>query len=216
MNRFLILSMFFPLAGLAEAPPASGLLAPNGLPISEPDRTILEKGELLVELTEVTDTGTKKAVAVGLIDALPEDVFLVLTDYNSFTSFMPYCKTVQVKESEDQKSSVYFALDFPWPIGDRHYVLNLTDSSDDVSGTTVYTSSWTYEKESGNIKDSHGSWEVRAYDGKRSFVRYTVFTDPGGSIPAWANNAATEIAIPKVFKGLRAQVQSKGGDEEKK
>ena len=184
------------------------MLTPDGQPIDGNDRKKLESGELVIQLTEVSGTGTKKAVSVGLVNGSPETVIDVLTDYDNFTTFMPYCETVRVQKQEGERSSVYFSLDFPWPIGDRHYVLDLVKQRHDISGLVVYMSEWTYEKGSGNINDSTGSWEVRAYDDTRAFVRYTVFTDPGGSIPDWAKNAATEIAIPKVFKGLRSRVES--------
>ena len=180
-------------------------LSQTGALTSE-DRVALINAKILVQLTEVPDSSTKKAVAVALVDASPEAVFSVLTDYAYFTSFMPYCSKVEVKEKKDEVSTVAFVLDFPWPIGDRHYTLRLTDQKKEIDGKTVYTSSWTYVAGSGNIKDSTGSWEVQAYDDKRTFVRYTVFTDPGGSIPAWANNAASEVAVPKVINGLRARV----------
>ena len=185
---------------------SSGFESADGKPLSSRDRATLERGELLVQLTAVEGSNVKRAVAVALVDAAPEAVFAVLTDYGNFTRFMPYCEKVEVRKTEADKSTVYFSLDFPWPIGDRHYVLNLTDRKQDVDGQPVYTSSWTYEPKSGNINDATGSWEVRAYDARRSYVRYTVFTDPGGSIPNWANNAATEVAVPKVINGLRARV----------
>ena len=90
-------------------------------------------------------------------------------------------------------------------------MLNLHDHRHEVAAKKVYTSSWTYEPNSGNINDSYGSWEVHSYDARRSIVRYTVYTDPGGTVPSWANNMATEVAVPKVINGLRKRAQEKSG-----
>jgi ribosome-associated toxin RatA of RatAB toxin-antitoxin module len=189
--------------------------SPDGKPLTDEQRTALDKGEILVHLAAIKDTPVKKATAIALVDAPPEQVFAVLTDYNEFTRFMPYCKKVKLQKRKDEKSWVRFELDFPWPIGDRHYVLQMTDRREEVAGTPVLVSRWTYEPDSGNINDSKGSWELIAYGPKRSFVRYTVFTDPGGSVPNWAGNMATEVAVPKVIQGLRERAKTKAAGKPK-
>ncbi len=191
---------------LAAALPAEYAKAPNGEALTEDDYTALAKGEILVVLKEIPDTPVKVATAVALVDAPPKEVAAVLSDRSQFPHFMPYCKKAEVKEKKEHWSRVYFKLDFPPPIANRHYVLELTDRIEDVSGTPVWISRWTYEPGSGNINDTYGSWEVLPYGENASFLRYTVFTDPGGKIPAWMRTMATKIAVPKVIKGLRKRV----------
>lgn len=193
-----------------ERPSRTAEFTWNGKRLSAKQLDALEKGKVLVELSAVPQSSVKKATAVALIEAPPAEVFAVLTEYADFPSFMPYCRKVEVRKKEGEQSWVHFSLDFPWPIGDRHYVLVLKDCEELKDGATVFISSWTYEPGSGNINDSYGSWEVRAYDSGRSLVYYTVFTDPGGSLPNWASNAATEVAVPKVIAGLRERVGEKG------
>ena len=183
--------------------PSEDFLSATGNPLTKEERNLLEEGKVIVDLSGVAGSATKKSIAVALIDAAPEDVIGVLTRYDEFPSFMPYCKSTEVRKKEGEITTVYFALDFPWPIGDKHYVLELTDKRHDVAGKAVFVSSWKYKPGSGNIKDSYGSWEVRAYDADQTFVRYTVFTDPGGKMPTWATNMASEVAVPKVIDGLR-------------
>lgn len=194
-----------PATGNGAVQTASRELSPSGKPLTQEERATLERGEVLVLLTEVSGSPVKKATAVTLVDAPAENVFAILLDYNSFPEYMPYCKKVELEKKEGERSWVKFELDFPWPIGDRHYVLIM--SSDREGG--AFASSWTYEKDSGNINDTYGSWEVLPYKGGKSFVRYTCFTDPGGNIPGWANNMATEVAVPNVIAGLRKRVSEK-------
>ena len=189
--------------------PAEYAQSPSGKPLTEEQRAAIEHGEILVQLTIVQGTPVKRARAIALVDAPPEQVFAILTGYNEFPQFMPYCKKVEVQKKEGEPLRVRFELDFPWPIGDRRYVLRLTDRREDVAGKQVFISSWTYEPNSGNIHDAYGSWEVLSYDEVHSFVRYTVFTDPGGNIPNWANNMATEVAVHKVINGLRKRLNEK-------
>lgn len=227
MRRRLAAALLFLAAGTAarglSSHPSAALQAPNGTPLSDTDRRAIEQGEVLVELSAVQGTPVKKAAAVAVIDAPPDDVFAVLTDYNEFPEFMPYCRKVTLEKKDGEKSRVRFELEFPWPIGDRFYTLELTNrrfeqpadaepSSVGTAPPVILINSWTYVPGSGNINDTYGSWEVRSYPGNaeqgpaRSFVRYTVFTDPGGNIPSWANNLATEIAVPKVINNLRRRV----------
>jgi len=215
--RFGLISVVLVLAATAvraqpQALPEAYSKAPDGKPLTREHRAALDRGDILVHLGAIKDSPVKKATAIALIDAEPKHVFAVLTDYNEFSRFMPYCKKVKLQKRKDEKSWVRFELDFPWPIGDRHYVLRMTDRREEVEGTPVLASRWTYEPGSGNINDSKGSWEILAYGPKRSFVRYTVFTDPGGSIPNWAGNKATEVAVPKVIQGLRKRAKAKAAE----
>ncbi len=186
--------------------PAPFALSPAGKSLTDKETAALDAGDILTQLEEIPDKDVKKAVAVAIVDAPPEDVFAVLTDYANFTHFMPYCEKVEVRKRKGQRSRVRFALNFPWPLGDRHYVLELTDRVDEVDGVRVWASRWTYVPGSGNIDDAYGAWEVVSCGPERSLVRYTAFTDPGGKLPVWARNSATKVAIPKVIQGLRRRV----------
>ena len=217
MNPVVLLSIILMVspAGMSAAPealPAQYAQSPSGQPLTEKQRIALDKGKILVHLKEIPGTPVKRARAIALVDAPPDKVFAAVTDYDSFPRFMPYCKKVRLQKREGERSWVRFELDFPWPIGDRHYVLQLTDRREEVSGRPVLASRWTYEPNSGNINDTYGSWEILGYGVSRSFVRYTVFTDPGGKIPHWARNMATEVAVPKVFKRLRKRVREKAAN----
>ncbi len=214
MDRLVLVSLFLTVSSaltLVEPVDLPGRYArsPSGKPLTEEDRTELDKGKILVQLSEIPGTRVKRSQAVALIDAAPEQVFGVLTDYAEFPHFVPYCKKVELKKTEGDRAWVRFELDFPWPIGDRHYVVRLTDRCETDSGTTIWASRWTYEPNSGNINDTYGSWEVLAYKGGRSFIRYTVFTDSGGKLPNWARNMGARIAVTNVIRGVRKRVAEK-------
>lgn len=180
--------------------------APDGSPLTDEQRGSLDNGEILVHLTEVSGSAVKKATAIAIIDAVPEQVIRVLTDYESFPEFMPYCQEVRIEEKDKERTRVRYELDFPWPIGDRHYLLELKSGSESRGDVTVFVNTWTYVPDSGNINDTYGSWEVIPEGPDRSLVRYTVFTDPGGRVPGWAANVATNVAVPGVIEGVRTRV----------
>ncbi len=214
----LLLLTLLLLALVAKAQSASSktdrFLSPSDQPLTEKERGDLDKGTILVQLTVVPDSPVKRASAVALVEAPPEEIFAVLMDYDNYPEFMPYCRKVKLQKKKDDELWVRFELDFPWPIGDRYYVLHLTNRREEESGSPVIINSWTYEPDSGNINDTYGSWEIVGYGENRSFVRYTVFTDPAGHIPTWAKNMASEVAVPKVINGLRKRVAEKVAERE--
>lgn len=192
---------------LATPARAEAISGPDGSPLTDAQRASVESGEILVHLADVAGSAVKKATAVAVIDASPEQVFHVLTDYEAFPEFMPYCRAVNVEERDGDHARVRYELDFPWPIGDRHYVLKLTNRSETRGETTVLINSWTYVPDSGNINDTYGTWEVLPHGKNRAIARYTVFTDPGGKVPGWAANMATDVSVPSIIDGIRKRVR---------
>lgn len=193
--------------------PASLAVGPEGKALDDSQKKKLAKGDILVELIDTPDNPVKKGVAVAVVDAPPAKVFATCGDYEHFPDFMPYVVKTAVDEREGNKTTVSYWLEFPLNIGNRNYQLALVDGKRAVDGIEIYASDWTYTGK-GNIKDTTGSWEIAPYgDGSKSLVRYTVFTDPGGSFPNWVKNAAASTAIPKVLKAVRTRVASKNAKE---
>ena len=51
------------------------------------------------------------------------------------------------------------------------------------------------------------SWILEEYDQGKTLATYVVLTDPGGSIPKWAQNMATKISLPKIIDRVRQQAK---------
>jgi hypothetical protein len=207
----LLLSASPPLA-LAQDPlagvPPSLRVGPTGKALQKDEIARLGKGEILTALIDDPANPVKKGVAVGVVDGPPEKVFATVGDYEHFTDFMPYIEKAVVDKRDGRTSTVSYWLAFPLNIGNRHYQLEVTDGQRAVDGVHVYASDWKYTG-TGNITDTTGSWEISPWgDGKRSFVRYVCFTDPGGSLPTWVKNMAASSALPKVMKAVRSRVAS--------
>lgn len=195
--------------------PPKYAVSPGGKPLTQEDYASLNEGGIIAHHADILGSPVKKSTAIALIDAPPEAVFTVLTDYEDFPQFMPFTKKVTVHQ-EEKRLCVRYDLDLPWPIGDRHYVVEMDDGREEIAGTPVMHSRWTYQPGSGNIRDTFGSWEILPYGEAKSFVRYTVFTDPGGRIPKWARRMAPKIAVPRVIKGLRKRVKKTLAEEAKR
>jgi ribosome-associated toxin RatA of RatAB toxin-antitoxin module len=179
---------------------------PEGEKLTRAQQSAIEGGEVLVALHDVKDTAIKRVVAITVIDAPREEIYAVLADFEKLSDFMPYCTKVKVKKREGKTANVHFLLDFPWPVGDRFYTLAITDTHETVDEVPAIVSRWKYVKDSGNVNAITGSWELLAYDDTKTYVRYTIFTDPGGHLPVWARNRATKTAVPNTLNSLREKV----------
>jgi hypothetical protein len=131
----------------------------------------------------------------------------VVTDNENFEEFMPYVTESDVEREENGATINYQHLDFPFPIGDRHYKIQVINTVESTPKGQVFRSAWTYVKGSGNIEDTYGTWILEAYPQGKTLVTYIVCTDPGGWVPSWAQNMATEIALPEIIQRIRQQVK---------
>ena len=52
-----------------------------------------------------------------------------------------------------------------------------------------------------------GSWLLESLDTASTRATYTIFTDSGGTLPAFVANSASRIAIGKIFAAVRKQVK---------
>ena len=215
LSLCLVLLASLPALAATDAPdklahvPSSWRVGPEGTPLDASALKTLDGGDILSALIEIPGNPVKKGVAIGIVDGSPAKVLATCSDFEHFPEFMPYIAKITVDERKDRTATVSYWLEFPLGIGNRNYQLALSMAAKEIDGEKVYASEWTYTGK-GNIKDTTGSWEIAPYgDGTRSFVRYTVVTDPGGSLPNWAKNKAASVALPKVVKRVQDRVKSK-------
>jgi len=177
------------------------------LELSQNELQRLAKGEVIVYFKTVKGP-VKEGTAIGLIDVPPEIVFGVVTDNEKFEEFMPYMTQSDVERLKNGDIINYQHLDFPFPIGDRYYKIHIKNTIESTNKGKIFKSTWTYVKGSGNIKDTYGTWILEGYGQGKTLTAYIVCTDPGGWIPAWAKNMATEISLPEVIKRVRQRVKN--------
>jgi len=196
----------------------AGLLLANGLGASAADeraewQLVTRSGE--VDIYERGHPGSqlREYKGVGLIEAPPLVSKRVLEDVEAFPHFMPYVIEARVI-SGDARSRVSYQRISPPMVGDRDYTLRVRFESHTQAGGVAYCNRWQTANELGpaekpgvtRVKMSEGSWLLEpANAGRQTQATYTIFTDSGGSIPAFVLNAAGRTAVPKVFAAVRTQ-----------
>lgn len=181
--------------------------------LSRHQETLVERGEIVVELRAVDGTHAKEGCALGLVDAPVEAVFDVVGDAEAFEEFMPRVAESSVEIPDPNDPSLYLnrqRLSLPFPLQDRYYTIRVRTRADPSSRT--WTVTWTYVQGSGNVDENYGSWTLREYRPGRTLVVYRLFSDPGGYIPKWALNRSTRTILPDVLRAVRRRVAERARD----
>ncbi len=202
--------------------------------ISPAQWKMLKKGEVVKWLEPVKGTEVKKGVAIGIVNASPEDIWAVLHQNNDFKAFMPrtiesilvdpsaipgavalkfdhntpdpkalikYLRQHRAEKMTGTTGYFFSLLNMPWPLVNRWYIIKLEDFV--TSGR--WFQHWTMVM--GNVKTNNGSWELVPLDKGRTLVTYTLFTDPGGSVPDFLINLGTNVTLPGVIEAVRKRVK---------
>ena len=153
--------------------------------------------------------------ATTLVDAPPHDVWRVIRDYTNYTKTMPYTQESRVLASEqDGKVTVFYCLVNAPLVDKRDFIIRIQDESDWKEGKGFLKTAWTAATEGVpperegvvRVKLNTGYWLLEPREeGKKTFVTYYLYTDPGGSLPKWIADKANKTSVPDVLRAVRKQ-----------
>jgi hypothetical protein len=157
----------------------------------------------------------KELRAVGSIDAPNWVVKNVIDEVEDYPSFMPYTTKTQIIERKLHQVISYFRLDPPF-IGARDITVSVYSQAEKhEDGTVSYQFRWEPENSLGptptpgviRINLDQGSWDLDPTDGgKKTIATYTILTDGGGGLPAFAINFANRQGVEGLFSAIRKQI----------
>jgi ribosome-associated toxin RatA of RatAB toxin-antitoxin module len=164
----------------------------------------LQEGEILTELVDAESGGEQgTARASGIIAAPAERIWGVLTDWESYSDFMP--NTVETKLRRRD--------------GDRAWI---SQHLRVLFNNIRYGAVWTMqpraglarfsldEEEPNDIAASEGTWQlVPLRASERTLVRYESRVDVGRPVPGFIRNALSQWSLPRVLRGLRDEVEAR-------
>lgn len=177
--------------------------------------------ELTIFVKDV-DEG-RRIVAATEVEARPEIIFDVLSDFEHYPDFMPYVKESRVLGRESNGEVITYARVAPPFVNERDYLLRVRMVRGTASNTGVFKIEWKAVPEMQpevegvvRVKLNEGSWLAAPLDGgTRTRLTYTLLTNPGGLIPDFVANMSNTIAIPELFKavGKRSVQEAKAKEE---
>jgi carbon monoxide dehydrogenase subunit G len=140
------------------------------------------------------------ANASSLLAYPPDQVWAVLTDFESWPGFMPHVTATEVTQREGRRQWVqqsFRILMTPM----RHTTIYELDP---VHGKL----SWELDlQQAHDIAGSTGNWQLAPVDGGRStLLRYASSLDSGREVPAFVERMLFERSIDELFKSLRSEL----------
>ena len=161
-------------------------------------------------------SSVKEFKGTGLINASPATVEKVLQDVTNYTSFMPYVTEARVISQSGDEVVTYQRLDVPF-VSNRDYTIRVEHgTAKGPGGVTIYRDIWQTANDEGpperrglvRVKVNEGSWLLEPVGpaGNATQATYQIFTDSGGSVPAFLANRASQTVIPRLFEAIRKQV----------
>jgi hypothetical protein len=156
----------------------------------------------------------KEFKAVATIDAPTSVVHNIINDVEGYPRFMPFIAECRVIKRDGNSIYAYQRIS-PKIVHDRDYTLHIEEQSWPGSGGLVYFERWEPANDAGpavrkgvlRVKVCEGAWLLEPETAEKTRATYSVYTDTGGSLPAFIANAASGIGIRKIFAAVRRQAK---------
>lgn len=150
-------------------------------------------------------------IAVSEVDAPPETVFNVVSDFEHYPDFMPYVEESRVLSRKNDREVITYARVAPSFVSKRDYPLKVRMTRGSTANGGIFKVEWTAYPEAQpeiegvvRIKLNEGSWVAEPLDGgKRTQLTYRVLTNPGGLIPDFVVSMSNTVAIPELFEAVK-------------
>ena len=155
----------------------------------------------VLTFTDPFADGIERGKAIGVIDATPEEVFRVATDYARYREFMPKVVTSRVKEQTKDHALVELHADLRWP-----------------AGSSTVTARYTHEKLPGEIyrvrfamvqgtlKQYVGSLYIEPFGPGKTAVTYELVAEPDTLAPKSAINRGIKRSTGNFVNALRQRI----------
>lgn len=138
-------------------------------------------------------------VTKAVIDATPDDVWNVLTDYNHLVSYYPNVKNFKILSETGDKKKVWFSVASMCGLWKFEYVLSMHENK------PLHRIEW--HRDSGAFKVNEGSWVLEPVDdGARTLVTYSKHMDGGMLMPKMILNNELRKTMPVVLTSLNSAV----------
>ena len=150
--------------------------------------------------------------AEGDIDAPPEVVLRVLTDYGSHPKWVHGLSVSRVLDQHDHSLDVYQRLHLPM-LDDRDFAMHVEwggsgDEREIHFATTNDKCPAPPDKGVVRVPLHQGSWHLEGIDGgRRTHAVYRFRMELGGSLPMWMARGRAAKDVPALFDAIRGQTR---------
>ncbi|MCF0069424.1 START domain-containing protein [Dyadobacter sp. CY261] len=197
MRKFILL-----LVTLSLCPPA---IAQNKW------KLIAEEEQIRIYSSAVPESKIKAIKVDCVVDASVNQMVSLILDVEAGTQWVYKTKSCTLVKKVSPTDLYYHSeISLPWPLDNRDFVAHLMAKHDPASGVVtidgpVVSGMVPVKKNVVRVSDSKGRWVLTPV-GAKTRIEYTLHTDPGGYVPAWAVNAFAAEGPMQTFKSMKQQL----------
>ena len=145
--------------------------------------------------------GIERGKAIGVIDATPEEVFRVATDYAKYRDFMPRVTGSTVRESTRDQALVELHAELRWPAGASTVTARYTHEK--LPGDIYRVK---FEMVDGSLKQYLGALYIEPFAPGRTAVTYELVAEPDSLAPKGAINRGIKRSTGNFVHALRQRI----------
>ncbi len=171
-------------------------------------RPTLDSGRLdelshyeVLTFTDPFKNGIERGKAIGVIDATPEEVFRVATDYAKYCDFMPRVTRSTVKESARDHALVELQAELRWPAGSSRVTARYTHEK--LPGDIYRVR---FGMVDGSLKQYLGSLYIEPFAAGKTAVTYELVAEPDTLAPKSAINRGIKRSTGNFVNALRQRI----------
>jgi ribosome-associated toxin RatA of RatAB toxin-antitoxin module len=155
----------------------------------------------VLTFTDPFVAGINRGKAIGVVDATPEEVFRVATDYEKYRDFMPRVTGSSVKELSRNEAVVEITAALRWPAGTATVEARYTNET--LPGEIYRVR---FDMLRGNLKRYLGSLYIEPFAPGKTAVTYELVAEPDTIAPKSAINHGIVRSVGNFVHALRQRV----------
>ncbi len=161
---------------------------------------------------DVDGSSVREIKAQTFVEIPAERVWSVLKDVEKYPEFMPYMVEVKVIERPAPDIATVYQCVAPPVVEKRDSIVEVVNTADERMGT--YTTEW-HSVDKGpaprentvRVNGVRGQWLLERIGDAHTRLTYTLFTEPGGSVPGWIVNRANKRSAPKLLNAVAKRAE---------
>ncbi len=155
----------------------------------------------VLTFTDPYQGGIERGKAIGVIDATPEEVFRVATDYAKYRDFMPKVTGSTVREADRNHALVELQAELRWPAGSSSVTARYTHER--LPGE-IYRVRFDMVK--GSLKQYLGSLYIEPFAPGKTAITYELVAEPDTVAPKSAINRGIKRSTGNFVHALRQRI----------
>ena len=148
-----------------------------------------------------------------VLEASLDNVVAVLRDPDNYASWVYNCEEARLVELKSPKTCYYYSrINFPWPLQDRDVVAHSVLTQDPATGKVMIRSVAKPDRmpeipQAIRIARMESCWTITPLGDGRIKLENHLWSDPGGSLPAWLVNLAIDKGPTETIARLRERIK---------